>query len=77
MFNKDKTSKSRTCDVSVVMCHVCLLLQQAKLLKFRFYIETGLGFSLKLLKKKMIVLIVPTFFSAGDIGLYTEHWHYI
>ena len=50
-FNKDKTSKLRTCDVSVVMCHVCLQLQQAKLLKFRFYIETGLVFSLKLLKK--------------------------
>jgi len=50
-FNKDKTSKLRTCDVSVVMCHVCLQLQQAKLLKFHFYIETGLVFSLKLLKK--------------------------
>jgi len=51
-FNKDKTSKLRTCDVSVVMCHVCLQLQQAKLLKFLFYIETCLGFSLKLREKK-------------------------
>ena len=52
MFNKDKTSKLRTWDVSVLMCYVCLQLQQAKLLKFLFYIETCLGFSLKLWEKK-------------------------